>query len=80
MAQYYFKEQKEARISPTITRMRSVTVFDLNGKEIGHTTMSKWECVNKYVSMLITEHETRKVWNSKCFDFNKPQNGLSIQQ
>lgn len=68
---YYYKYQKEKKLSLTITRMANVRVFDNKGKEIGHTTVSKWQKVDDVVNMLVREHEISKVWNNPKLSFNK---------
>lgn len=68
---YYYKIQKEKKLTPTITRMANVTVYNDKGKEIGMATVSKWEQPEKVVDMLIREHEIRKAWNNPNLSFNQ---------
>jgi hypothetical protein len=68
---YYYKYQREKKLSPKLTRLASVKVFNYKDKEIGHATLSKWQKVEDVVNMLIREHEISKVWNNPKLSFNK---------
>ena len=68
---YYYKYQKEKKLSTTTTRMANVTVVDAKGKQIGCETVSKWQKVEDVVNMIVRDVELSKVWNSKQFSFNQ---------
>lgn len=74
MATYYYKYQKEKKLSPTSTRMANVTLIDEKSKVVGNATVSKWQKVEDIVSMLIREYEISKVWNNPKLSFNQSKN------
>ena len=71
MATYYTKYEKEKKLTPTITRMANVTVYNAGLKEIGRATVSFWEKPDNVADMLIKEHEISKTWNNKRLSFNQ---------